>query len=243
MFYLETMGDATREGIPANFGDKMLAIYWMFLLEDGERKVIVDTGPADPDFGIKYHHDYRRTRDQDPITALENIGIAADEISIVINTHLHWDHCGANDRFPNAAIYVQGAELLEALRCTPAHRVFYTPVDVHPAWLRAMPRTIALEGDAQIAPGLRVLTVPGHTDGYQVVVADTDRGRPVVVAGDIIPYFANYAPKDGGTPIPSGIHMSGMRDYMASLQRIRDLDPIWVLPGVDPLVGQRSVYP
>src|SRR5512138_3746370 len=98
-------------------------------------------------------------------------------------------------------------------------------------WLRAIDRTVPLRGDAELLPGLRAIALPGHTDGFQGVVADTATGRPIVIAGDAVPYLANLYPPEGGPPTISGIHMSGVREYYRSLERIKALDPLQVMPG------------
>ena len=205
--------------------------------------MLVDTGPASPEFGLRFHHGYARTPDQEPVAALGQLGVAPEQIDVVVNTHLHWDHCGHNDAFPNATVYVQAEELVEALACNPSHRIFYTPPREWPAWLRAIHRTVPLRGDAELLPGLRAIALPGHTDGFQGVVADTVAGRPIVIAGDAVPYLANLYPPEGGPPTISGIHMSGVREYYRSLERIKALDPLHVMPGNDPAIGAQAIYP
>jgi glyoxylase-like metal-dependent hydrolase (beta-lactamase superfamily II) len=225
------------------WGRKIPAVYWMFLLEDGRHRVLVDTGPASPEFGRRHHHDYTRTPEEEPVAALARLGVRPEQIDLVVNTHLHWDHCGHNDAFPNAIVYVQADELVEALHCNPSHRIFYTDPRAWPPWLRAIDRTVPLRGDAELLPGLRALHLPGHTDGFQGVLVETDRGRPIVIAGDAVPYLANLYPPDGGSPAISGIHMSGVREYYRTFERIRALDPLHVMPGNDPAIGERELYP
>jgi N-acyl homoserine lactone hydrolase len=94
----------------------------------------------------------------------------------VVNTHLHFDHCGGNHLFPGRSIYVQRRELEDARpeddytirQWVDAPGVSYEPVD----------------GEHELLPGLRLVPAPGHTRGLQVVVVETD-GRPVVVGGDV----------------------------------------------------------
>jgi N-acyl homoserine lactone hydrolase len=101
-------------------------------------------------------------------------------IDIVVNTHLHFDHCGGNHLFAGKPIYVQRRELDDARsqddytirEWVEAHGVQYAPVD----------------GEFELLPGLRLLPAPGHTPGTQVVVVETG-GRPVVLAGDAAVWF------------------------------------------------------
>jgi N-acyl homoserine lactone hydrolase len=97
------------------------------------------------------------------------------EVALVINTHLHFDHCGGNRLFPGIPIYVQRRER-EAAR-EPDYTI--------PEWVEFEGATyVELDGEAEIVPGVRVLPTPGHTPGHQSVLVDTDDGL-VVVAGDV----------------------------------------------------------
>jgi N-acyl homoserine lactone hydrolase len=97
------------------------------------------------------------------------------EVALVINTHLHFDHCGGNRLFPGIPIYVQRRER-EAAR-EPDYTI--------PEWVDFDGATyVELEGEAEIAPGVRVLPTPGHTPGHQSVLVETADGL-VVVAGDV----------------------------------------------------------
>ena len=58
-----------------------------------------------------------------------------------------------------------------------------------------------------------------------------------------VPYLTNLYPPDGGSPAISGIHMSGVREYYRTFERIRALDPLHVMPGNDPAIGERELYP
>jgi N-acyl homoserine lactone hydrolase len=100
-------------------------------------------------------------------------------IDIVVNTHLHADHCGGNHLFAGRPIYVQRRELDDARseedyihEWVEAPGVRYEPVD----------------GELELLPGLRLVPAPGHTRGLQVVVVETG-GRPVVVGGDVAVWF------------------------------------------------------
>jgi N-acyl homoserine lactone hydrolase len=97
-------------------------------------------------------------------------------VDIVVNTHLHFDHCGGNHLFAGRPIHVQRQELEDARtednytirEWVDAPGVSYEPVD----------------GELELLPGLRLVPAPGHTHGLQVVVVETG-GRPVVVGGDV----------------------------------------------------------
>ena len=95
-------------------------------------------------------------------------------VACVVNTHLHFDHCGGNLRFPGLPIFVQRAEY-EAV-AAPDYVVDW----VHFPGARYE----LVEGDAELRPGISVLSTPGHSPGHQAVVVATDEG-PVVLAGDV----------------------------------------------------------
>jgi N-acyl homoserine lactone hydrolase len=102
-------------------------------------------------------------------------GIDLDQVELVINTHLHFDHCGGNRLFPGTPIYVQRAEL-EAAR-GPDYTI--------PEWVDFEGANyVELDGAAEILPGIRVMPTPGHTDGHQSVLVDADDGL-VVIGGDV----------------------------------------------------------
>ncbi|QDP97323.1 MBL fold metallo-hydrolase [Microlunatus elymi] len=101
-------------------------------------------------------------------------------IDIVVNTHLHADHCGGNHLFAGRPIYVQRRELDDARReddytireWVDAPDLQYVPVD----------------GELELLPGIRLVPAPGHTPGSQLVVVETG-GRPVVICGDTAVWF------------------------------------------------------
>jgi N-acyl homoserine lactone hydrolase len=156
------------------------------LLADGERmpvyvhvidhpdaRVLVDTGmtqlhPAVDDM------DPQLT----PLSEQADFDLAA--IDIVVNTHLHFDHCGGNHLFSGRPVYVQRAELDDARsqddytirEWVDAPGVCYVPVD----------------GALELLPGIRLVPTPGHTRGSQVVVVGTG-DRSVVIAGDTAVFF------------------------------------------------------
>lgn len=97
-------------------------------------------------------------------------------VAIVVNTHLHFDHCGGNRLFPGVPIHVQRRELTDART-----RDDYTIRE----WVDFPGATyVEHDGEAEILPGVRLVPAPGHSDGHQIVVVETDEG-PVVLGGDV----------------------------------------------------------
>ena len=101
-------------------------------------------------------------------------------IDIVVNTHLHADHCGGNHLFADKPIYVQRRELDDA-RSEDEYTIR--------EWVDAPGlRYVPVEGELDLLPGIRLVPAPGHTPGTQVVVLETG-GRPVVICGDAAVWF------------------------------------------------------
>jgi N-acyl homoserine lactone hydrolase len=125
--------------------------------------VLVDTGMIDTRPEVD---------DLSPTPHPENIPRA---VVCVINTHLHFDHCGGNRLFPGVPIHVQARELADA------RSLDYTI----PEWVDFDGATyVEHQGEAEPLPGIRLLPAPGHSDGHQVVVVDTGEG-PFVLGGDV----------------------------------------------------------
>jgi len=142
------------------------------VIDHPDARVLVDTGMTES---------RPEVADMDPrLAPLSGQALDLDGIDLVVNTHLHFDHCGGNHLFAGRPIYVQRQELEDARlqddytirEWVDAPGVSYEPVD----------------GELELLPGLRLLPAPGHTRGLQVVVVETG-GRPVVVGGDVAVSF------------------------------------------------------
>lgn len=108
-------------------------------------------------------------------------------VAVVVNTHLHFDHCGGNRLFPGVPIHVQRRELADG-RTEDDYTVR--------EWVDFPGATyVEHDGEAEILPGVRLLPAPGHSAGHQVVVVETDEGT-VVLGGDVGYSFAELARGD-----------------------------------------------
>jgi N-acyl homoserine lactone hydrolase len=145
---------------------------YVHVIDHPDARVLVDTGMTEL---------HPAVADLDPhLIPLSEQDIDLDAVDLVVNTHLHFDHCGGNHLFAGRPIYVQARELEDARTkddytinsWVEAPGVRYEPVD----------------GELELLPGLRLVPAPGHTDGLQVVVLETG-GRPVVVGGDVAVSF------------------------------------------------------
>src|SRR4029078_3965618 len=146
---------------------------YVHVIDHPDARVLVDTGmtqlhPAVADM------DPRLT----PLSAHADFDLAG--IDIVVNTHLHFDHCGGNHLFAGRPIYVQRQELDDAR--TEDDYTIREWVDA--PGVQYAPR----DGEHEPLPGLRLVRAPGHTRGMQMVVVETD-GRPLIVGGDVAVWF------------------------------------------------------
>jgi N-acyl homoserine lactone hydrolase len=144
--------------------------------------------------------------------ALGDLDMSPADIGLVINTHLHFDHCGQNAVFSHAPFYVQRTEL---------DRMRREASELHD-WFGFMnARFELLDGDTEILPGLSVVATPGHTVGHQCVVVHGDSGDDLLI-GDAAYTPRQYADPTG--PLPDG-QASDVPAFRDSVQRIHALAP------------------
>ena len=129
------------------------------------------------------------------------------DVVAVINTHLHFDHCGGNRRFAGTPTYVQRAELGAAVA-----------PDYLEEWVRFPGESyIELDGDAKLFDGVSVLFTPGHSPGHQSVLVETSDGL-TVLGGDVT--YSMRELIDGATPSIMRIHeLQPRRVYLAHHER------------------------
>jgi len=213
-----------------------------WLLQGPGGPILVDTGPG-PRAAAPQHY---RPDDPDDLLPLELARHGVDPLSVqtVILTHLHNDHVGGARLFPNATFHVQLQELQEAVWPIPFQRAIYevNRPGHKPPWVHILGRYVALEGDADIMPGISVVVLPGHTSGSQGVLVDTASG-PHLLAGDLVPLRENW-PGDG-TRIPNGNHtdLYACERSFRRLATLVDTLGATVVPSHDPRVFDRPSYP
>jgi N-acyl homoserine lactone hydrolase len=146
---------------------------YVHVIDHPDARVLVDTGltelhPAVSDMDPRLI----------PLSTQADFDVAS--IDVVINTHLHFDHCGGNHLFASRPTYVQRRELDDARSLND-----YTIRD----WVDAPGvRYVPVDGGLEVLPGVRLVPTPGHTPGSQVVVVETGR-RPIIIAGDTAVFF------------------------------------------------------
>jgi glyoxylase-like metal-dependent hydrolase (beta-lactamase superfamily II) len=209
--------------------------FFVWLLKSVHGAILVDTG---------FNEATARVRDRKleccPIDALRTLGVEAAQIRDVVLTHLHYDHAGNIDKLPNATFHLQDAEMEYATgrcMCHGALRHAYSVEDVV-----QLVRNVYLDrvqfhaGDAELAPGVQLIHVGGHTKGLQAVRVHTRRGW-IVLASDASHYYANTEEKN---PFPIVYNVADMLEGHRTCRRLAD-SAEHVIPGHDPLVLER--YP
>jgi len=181
-----------------------------FVISHPGGAVLVDTGVGGPQ---EWLSDWRVVN-VSMADALAELDMSPADISLVINTHLHFDHCGQNAVFRHAPFYVQRAELDHARRESPELA----------GWFDFMgARFELLDGDAEILPGLSVIATPGHTAGHQCVVAQAGDGSSDLLIGD-----AAYTPRQYTGPLDQQLPPGQAADrpsWEASVSRVHSMAP------------------
>jgi glyoxylase-like metal-dependent hydrolase (beta-lactamase superfamily II) len=215
--------------------DAMPMDYFVWLLRgpDG-REVLVDTGF---DEGTAARRG--RTILRPVARCLAAIGTDAAAIRDVVISHLHYDHAGNLGQFPNATFHIQDREVAFATGrhvCTACIRAPFEVEDVVKL-VRAVyaERVCFHDGEGEVAPGVTVHRVGGHSDGLQMVRVMTARG-PLVLAVDAAHYYANMERRN---PFPIVYDLGAMIQGWRRARQLAGGDDSLVIPGHDPLVRKR----
>ncbi len=220
--------------------EPMTMAYYVWALRDGVRTVVVDLGFTEP-VGTRRGRTFVRGVD----AGLAQIGVEAASVEDVVVTHFHYDHTGNHALFPKARFHLQAAEMAF---CTgpfagkPAFSHSAEPDDIA-AFVRynfaGRVRFIERDaesngGEAEIAPGVRVHHVGGHTAGMQIVSVRTARGTAVLTS-DASHYYANY---EQDRPFNTLHDLPGTYRAFARIRSLASA-PDLIVPGHDPLVLDR----
>lgn len=213
--------------------DPMPMDYFVWAIVGGGRTWIVDTGFGQQEADARGRRLLRSAAD-----GLALIGIDAEHATDVIITHLHYDHVGGFHHFPRARFHVQDREVAYATgrhmtsralnHAFTAQHIADFVLAVHAG------RVVFHDGDAQLAPGLTVHRVGGHTDGLQIVRVHTAKGW-LVLASDASHYYENM---DAVRPFPIVFNVGDMLDGFRRVRELADAADL-IVPGHDPAVLQR----
>lgn len=211
--------------------------YYVWLVSNRDRTLVVDTG-------FTREEAARRQRNifQEPAEGLARLGVEAARIEDVVITHMHYDHAGSLGAFPNARLHIQDDEMAYCTGRYMAHECFGMPYSTEHVveMVRAVfaKRVAFHRGDEEIAPGLSLHRIGGHTMGIQSVRVWTESGW-LVLASDAAHLYENM---EAVRPFPIVFNVQEMVDGFAKLRGLAET-PEHVIPGHDPLVMKRYPCP
>ena len=212
------------------YGKRIWIPSYVFYLEGGSQKILVDTGleqfMVPPEVEEKYGVKVQEFED-----ALANFGLTADAIDVIIHTHLHNDHCENDYKCTRARVYVQKREYDFFKAPHPVdHRYFPDLLDQN--------EVVLVDGDAEITPGISVLLTPGHTPGGQSVLINTRQGQALITG-----FCCNEQNFPASGPFcPPGVHLNLVEAY-ESCRRVTELKPDILLPLHDFGIGRTPTIP
>ncbi len=190
--------------------DDVTALIRAFVIRHPDGVVVFDTGvgPGHP----LIEDIYQQPEITPIIDALNAVGVDERDVAAIVNSHLHFDHCGQNHALPSVPVYVQSAEL------AAARQPHYTIAE----WAHIEPdRRRVIDGDEEIAPGVKILATPGHTPGHQSLLVQGTDGRAQLIAGQCCYTCAEFS---AGAVAADNIHDETYQQVAAeTLDRLRRL--------------------
>ena len=207
--------------------------YFVWLIVGETRTWLVDTG-----FDQEMAHKRGRVITRPIGDGLAELGVDPASVQDVILTHMHYDHAGNRDMFPRARYHLQDREMnycTGRCMCHASLNHAFEPADVARMVHRVFEGRVQFhDGDTQIAPGLSLHLVGGHTNGLQAVRVRTQQGW-LVLASDASHLYANMEQQ---RPFPVVYNVGDMLEGYARLASLAD-SPGMVVPGHDPDVLKR----
>jgi glyoxylase-like metal-dependent hydrolase (beta-lactamase superfamily II) len=147
------------------------------------------------------------------VDAINGVGVDERDVVAIVNSHLHFDHCGQNRFLPSVPVWLQAAE----------YEMVETPRFTIPEWARVpAARRRMIDGDAEIVEGVSIVATPGHTPGYQSLLVAGEHGR-TVIGGQCCYTCDDYLARHLD---PTDVHdETWLASGRASLDRLHALEP------------------
>ncbi|MEM7669750.1 MAG: N-acyl homoserine lactonase family protein [Pseudomonadota bacterium] len=204
--------------------------YFIWVIRNTDRTILVDTG-YDPAEAARRGRPILRH----PVEALKSLGVAAEDVDTVIVTHMHYDHAGTLDSFPNATFHIQSAEMEYATgpcMCMSALKMPFSVEHVVQMVKHIYSgRVVFHDGDAGIAPGVTVHAIGGHSRGLMSVRVKTAAGW-LCLASDASHFYENFLARKA---FPIVVDVEAMYRGWDIIQGLAS-SPEQCVPGHDPLV-------
>jgi glyoxylase-like metal-dependent hydrolase (beta-lactamase superfamily II) len=216
--------------------DEMTSIaYYVWVIKGAHGTFVVDTGFDDAAAKERAREVIKPVGE-----GLKALGVELDKVENVITTHLHWDHCGNYDLFPNARYHVQDTEMAYATGRCMCHKMLRMPFSEND--VVAMVRKVFdyrvefHDGSDEIAPGITVHKIGGHSKGLQCVRVKTRRGY-VVVSSDGCHLYSHM---DEGRVFPITYSVGDTLEGYKTISKLAT-SRHHIVPGHDPMV--LTLYP
>jgi glyoxylase-like metal-dependent hydrolase (beta-lactamase superfamily II) len=211
--------------------------YYVWAIVGHDRTIVVDTG-----FGARIGAKRGRRITRTVEEGLRALGVELDKVKDVVITHLHYDHAGNDELFSNATYHLQDKEMFYATGRCMCHREIskaFEAEDVARMVHRVFERRVQFhDGVDELAPGVTVHHIGGHTMGLQSVRVNTARGQ-VVLASDASHFYAHIEQERA---FPILYNLGELLEGYRLLRRLASSDQ-HIVPGHDPLVLQRYAAP
>jgi len=221
MLIVEETGDKSLMTYLMGMGTPIPIGVYIWLVEGASKNVLIDTGcSADYLSSIGFPSEQVSTQEEE----LEKVGLTADDIDVVILTHLHLDHAKDAGKFKNATFVVQKSELEFAAN----------PHPVQAGWFVEVPqdRLQIVDGEEEVLEGIRVVHTPGHTPGGQSVLIETENGT-IGLCGLCTIRENLYPPEElrqmGIRVIAPGIHTNAMQAHDSLIKLLELSDQVIAL--------------
>jgi len=220
-------GDPHNTDMPLN--------YYVWVISNKSRVIVVDTG-FDQQSAAKRNREIVRPVEE----GMRALGIDPQKIDDVVITHMHYDHAGNLPLFPNARFHIQDTEMDYVTGRCMCHDIMQHPYEpdhvVHMVRCVFDHRVQFHDGSAEVAPGIEVHHIGGHTKGLQSVRVKTEKGW-VVLASDASHFYAHM---EQNRAFPIVYNVADMLEGFNTLRKLAT-SPQHIVPGHDPLVMDR--YP
>ncbi|MFA7579593.1 N-acyl homoserine lactonase family protein [Castellaniella sp.] len=234
--YAHVLRHARENFLQGDIHDGMMDLdFYFWLVRNDQKCVLVDTG-----FSACSARQRKRQYLCEPLQALAQLQVKPEMVSELILTHLHYDHAGNVDSFPNARVHLQDTEMNYATGRYMRHVAlshFFSVDDVITVLRRVFADEVCFhDGHGVVTPGIELFRVGGHTAGLQIVRIHTRRGW-VVLASNAMHYYRNH---DEANPFPAIFNVGEMLEGYRLIDTLAET-PAHVVPGHDPEVARR--YP
>ena len=199
-------------GVPKYYGKMIKAKLQPLYVESGDERIIVDTGVGE--LPEKFTKIYGVEKERSLLESLKEMELVPEDITMVINTHLHFDHTGYNRFFTNAVTVAQENEIRYSAYPDRFQKGGYLSENLQGLKFRGV------AGEEEVAPGVTLIPTPGHTPGHQTVAVELE-DEVIVYTGDVSPLAINHQKK-----LIVGILYDPV-DALSSLEYLDEMSTWW----------------